>query len=144
MERILGHLPGPSPHTQLTRAALASATSRPDWTSLDEVDVPLQQKPLSLAIDKAVEQKLLSSAPDTRSRALALSTGLSHAGDWLNVVPLVCLGLHLHDQEFRSSLRYWLGVPLHGAPYPCSSMVTIRWLVVVAGIALPVITLFVM
>ena len=61
MERILGHPPGPSPHTQLTLAALASATARPDWTSLDEVDVPLHQKPLSLAI----EQKLLSSAPDT-------------------------------------------------------------------------------
>ena len=119
MQKILGHPPGPSPHTQLTLAALASATSRPDWTSLDEVDIPLRQNPLSLAIDEATEQRLLSSAPDTRSRALALSSGLSHAGDWLNVVPSVSLGLHLHDQEFRSSLRYWLGVPLHGVPYQC-------------------------
>ena len=119
MEKILGHPPGPSPHTQLTLAALASATVRPDWTSLDEVDVLLCQNPLSLAIDEATEQKLLSSAPDTRSRALALSSGLSHAGNWLNVVPSVSLGLHLHDQEFRSSLRYWLGVPLHGVSYQC-------------------------
>ena len=118
IEKILGHPPGPSPLTQLTLAALASATARPDWTSLDEVDVPLRQNPLSLAIDEATEQRLLSSAPDTRSRALALSSGLSHAGDWLNV-PSVSLGLHLHDQEFRSSLRYWLGVPLHGVPYQC-------------------------
>ena len=32
-----------------------------------------------------------------------------HAGNWLNVVPSPSLGLHLHDQEFRSCLRYWLG-----------------------------------
>ena len=29
------------------------------------------------------------------------------------------LGLHLHDTEFRSCLRYWLGVPLHSSPHPC-------------------------
>ena len=27
--------------------------------------------------------------------------------------------LHLQDQEFRCCLRYWLGVPLHSAPYSC-------------------------
>ena len=67
-----------------------------------------------------MEEKLLSSAPDTRSRALTLSSGLSHVGDWLNVVPSVSLGHHLHDQEFRSSLRYILiAVPLHSVPYQC-------------------------
>ena len=119
MEKILGHPPGPSPHMKLTLAALASATARPDCTSLEEVDVPLCQTPLSLAIDEATEQRLLSSAPNTRSRALALSSGLSHAGDWLNVVPSVSLGLYLHDQELCSLLRYLLGVPLHGVPYQC-------------------------
>ena len=29
------------------------------------------------------------------------------------------LGLHIHDQEFRYSLRYWLGVPLFGNVYQC-------------------------
>ena len=125
MEKILGHPSGPSPHTQLTLAALASATARPDWTSLDEVDVPLRQNPLSLAIDEATEQSLLSSAPDTHSRALALSSCLFNAGDWLNVVPLVSLGLHLHDQEFRSSLRYWLGVPLQSVSYQCCCLADI-------------------
>ena len=56
---------GPTPHTQLTLAALASATVCCDWTSLDDVDVPLHQNPLSLAIDEAFEQRLLSSAPQT-------------------------------------------------------------------------------
>ena len=47
------------------------------------------------------------------------SQSLGHAGDWLNVVPSPPLGLHINDQEFRCSLRYWLGVPLFGSSYPC-------------------------
>ena len=44
---------------------------------------------------------------------------LPHAGDWLNGVPSEALGLRLQDREFRVSLRYWLGVPLHSSPYSC-------------------------
>ena len=49
---------------------------------------------------------------DTRSKALALSTAIPHARDWLNVVPSKALGLHLHDWEFRLCLQYWLGLQL--------------------------------
>ena len=45
-----------------------------------------------------------------RSRALALSSSIRHAGDWLNVIPSSALGLHLHDREFRPCLQYWLGL----------------------------------
>ena len=48
---------------------------------------PLNQRSLARAIDEAAHQCLLLSAPDTRSRALTLLTGLPHAGDWLNVIP---------------------------------------------------------
>ena len=72
-----------------------------------------------MSIDEAVYDRLTSTAPDTRSRALVLSSSLPHAGDWLNVVPSASLGLHVHDQEFRYSLRYWLGVPLYGNAYQC-------------------------
>ncbi len=61
----------------------------------------------------------VDSAPTCRSRALALSSSLPHAGDWLNIIPSTTLGLHLHDREFRCCLRYWLGVPLHSSSYPC-------------------------
>ena len=54
-----------------------------------------------------------------RAKALALSTSLPHACDWLNVVPSPALGLHLQDCEFRCCLRYWLGVPLHSSQYTC-------------------------
>ena len=80
---------------------------------------PLHLRPLSRAIDEVAHQRLPLSAPDTRSRALTLSTGLPHAGDWLTVVPSAALGLHLHYREFRSCSRYWLGILLHSASYTC-------------------------
>ena len=119
VELILGHPPSPSPHTTAVVPALATAAARPDWLSLEDIDVPIRQRHLSLAIDDASRQLLESSAPTTRARALALSSGLPHAGDWLNVVPSPALGLRIQDSEFWCSLRYWLGVPLHNSPYPC-------------------------
>ena len=108
-----------STHMGPSLVALSASASRPDWVHLDDIDVPLQQRHLSRAIDEAMQFELLTSAPSIRSRALAQSTSLPHAGDWLNGVPSPILGLHLQDQEFRCCLRYWLGVPLHSAPYPC-------------------------
>ena len=116
VERILGRPADISPHTSPAVAALATAAAR---QCLDDIDVPLRQHPLSLAIDKALHQNLLSSSPSIRSRALALSSSLPHAGDWLNVVPSPSLGLHLQDREFRRCLRYWLGVPLYNSSYSC-------------------------
>ena len=81
--------------------------------------MPLHQHHLSFAIDEAVHHQLFSSAPSVRARALANSTSLSHAGSWLNGVPSAALGPRLQDKEFRSCLRYWLGIPLHSAPYSC-------------------------
>ena len=54
----------------------------------------------------------MESPPDVRSKALALSSALLHAGDWLNVVPCSALGLHLMDCEFRLCLKYWLGLQM--------------------------------
>ena len=106
-------------HLDSTVSALSVAASRPDWQCLDDIDVPLKQNSLSIAIDEAVYQHLLSTAPTSRERALVLSSALPHAGDWLNGIPSPALGLHLQDQEFRCCLRYWLGVPLHSSPYQC-------------------------
>ena len=89
VERIIGFSPGPSPHVPPAIAALAAAANLPDWTNLYDVDVPIYQHSLSVAIDEAI---FLSTAPDTRSRALAHSSSLPHAGDWLNVVPSAPLG----------------------------------------------------
>ena len=94
---ILGR---PAKHPPLLPMALASlqqATARPDWVLLQDIDVPLTQHCLSRSIDKASLNTLLASARDSRSEALALSTSIIHAGDWLNVVPSPALGLHMQD-----------------------------------------------
>ena len=93
-------------------SALAGTAGRPEWVSLQEIDVPLRQRSLSHSIDEASLNLLLSSAPDSRSLALAHSCALPHAGDWLNAVPSSPLSLHLMDREFRVCLQYWLGVPI--------------------------------
>ena len=98
---------------------LALAADRPDWDSLQSIDIPIHQRPLSRSIDKACFNLLLSSGPDDRSRALILSTSLPHAGVWLQVIPSSTLGLHLADREFRVSLQYWLGLRMFGEEFTC-------------------------
>ncbi len=107
-------------HMASSISALAEAAERPDWVSLEEIDAPLRQRPLSYCIDEAVINQLLQSAPDARSKALTLSTALPYAGDWLNVIPSSTLGLHLQDKEFRCCLQYWLGLRMteEGATCP--------------------------
>ena len=55
---------------------------------------------------------LLTLAPDSRSRALAFSSAIRHARDWLNVVPSSALGFHLQDWEFHPCVQYWLGLQM--------------------------------
>ena len=116
---IMGRPSTPSTHLADAVSELASAAEMPAWVSVDDIDVPLHQRSLSRSIDEASYNSLLASAPDTRSRALALSTALPHAGDWLNVVPSSALGLHLHDREFRLCMDYWLGLRMSGGASRC-------------------------
>ena len=119
VERLVGSTPPVSQHINSSVADIASFADRPDWVCLEDVDVPLLQKALSAAIDEASHLHLISSSPSTRFRALALSTSLPHAFDWLNVVPSPSLGLHLLDREFRCCISYWIGVPLHNSQLKC-------------------------
>ena len=91
----------PPLHLSEVIADLASAAGHPDWVSLQSIDVPIRQRPLSRCIDKVSFDNLLSSASDERSKALTLSTSLPHAGDWLQVVPSSALGLHLADRDHQ-------------------------------------------
>ena len=59
-----------------------------------------------------IYDQLVAGAPDCRFKALALSSAICHAGDWLNVIPSQSLGLHLYDRELRLCLQYWLGLPM--------------------------------
>ena len=88
---------------------------------MEEVDILLRQRALSKMTDDATFNSFLASAPDTCARALAMSSALPHAGDWLKVVPSPALGLHLHDREFRICIDYWLGLRQmdHETHCPC-------------------------
>ena len=90
-----------------------------DWVLLQDIDVPLTQHCLSRTIDETSLNTLQASAPDSRSQALALSTSIVHAGDWLNVVPSPALGLHMQDREFHFCLQYWLGLKMFDDRGPC-------------------------
>ena len=109
---ILGH-PAKAPlHLPNAINDLARVVARPDWISAESIVVPLRSHSLSHSVDEACFSLLLESSPDVHSRALALSSALPHAGDWLNVVPSSALGLHLMYCEFRLCLRYWLGLQM--------------------------------
>ena len=73
--------------------ALALVAEMPEWLSIEDIDVPLVQKNLSHKIDEASYNSLVASAPDLRSRALALSTAIPHAGDWCLHKPLACISM---------------------------------------------------
>ena len=105
---ILGCSRPASLHIMPSLQVLISGTGRDDWFSIENVDVPLKQHALSKVIDQASFNRILDEAPDTRTKALTLSSAIPHAGHWLHVVPSSALGLHLHDQEFCHCLQYWL------------------------------------
>ena len=94
---VLGQTPIENSHLQSIFLALVHNAARPNWHSLEDIDIPLTQKALSHAIDEATFDHLLASAADTRTKALVLSTTIPHAGDWLNVFPSQALGLHFLD-----------------------------------------------
>ena len=81
IDMIMAHLLFPSIHLADVVSDLATAAEMPDWVSVEDIDVPLCQCPLSRKIDEASYGSLLSSAPDTRSRAISLSSSIPHAGD---------------------------------------------------------------
>ena len=117
---ILGHSPPPPSVFPVCVSDLAETAGRPEWLSLQDVDVPLTQRALSKSVDLALSDALLNSAPDSRLRALTLSCSIPHAGDWLDAIPSRALGLHFLDREFRVCLQYWLGLPIYSGNSKCS------------------------
>ena len=87
VSEILGYHPSRS--TQLSEAfcEFSFSSRHPEWSSPDAIDFPIQQCHLSKVIDQSTFDSLLSNAPSSCLKALALSSAIPHAGDWLNVVP---------------------------------------------------------
>ena len=100
-------------------ASFTSFTGLSNVTSLSDLPQPVTQKSLSRLVDDFAFNHLLYTSSEVRSRALLLSTSISHAGGWLSVIPSSNLGLHFLDSEFRLCLRYWLGFPLSSGSVAC-------------------------
>ena len=62
---------------------------------------------------------LLESLTEVRDKARLGSLGISHSGDFLNVIPSPTLGLHMREREFRLALFYRLGIPVFEVSAPC-------------------------
>ena len=111
--------PSSSLHLNKTVDELSMLADHPDWVSFQSVDVPVNQRVLCSIIDNYSFESLLSSAVDDRLKALALSSSLPHAGDWLQAISSSSLGLHLPDTEFKLCLQYWLGLSMFGEDHAC-------------------------
>ena len=64
--------------------ALAQSSGHNEWRSLEDLRFPVSQRSLFRTIDDACSDHLLHSAPDSRSKALALSSSIPHSVNWLN------------------------------------------------------------
>ncbi len=119
MEKILGRSPDPPSCLDQAVSDLAKEASYQNGKHLLDIDVPLKQNHLSQAIDEFNFQVLLLSVSSWRDGTLAISTATPHAGDWLKNVSSAGTSLYMEDDEFRCCLKYWLGISLHSANYPC-------------------------
>ena len=88
---------------------LANVVKMEDWLSVDDIEVPLRQRALSHKNEDACYNSFIATTSDILSCALPLSTAISHADDWLSLVPSTALGFHFHSQEFCLSDKYSLG-----------------------------------
>ena len=123
--RILNCVIPSSPHLS-SALELSVSANRPECSSLDNIDLPIRQHHLSRIVDQTTFNILTDTALDTRSKPLALSLSLHHAGNWLKVVPSKALGLHIQDRDFWLCLRYCLGVQMcqKGLTCPVCHVVT--------------------
>ena len=67
VDMIMGRLPAPSIHLADVVSDLTIATEMPDWVSVEDIDVPLRQRPLSWKIDEASYRSLSFIQPLTHA-----------------------------------------------------------------------------
>jgi len=81
--------------------AWQEAAGKPTWCSIKNIDVSLYQHSISCVIDVASYSASLSGVSNPRSKALALSSAICHAGDCLIVVTTsydLCLTKEGHNK----------------------------------------------
>lgn len=85
------------------------------------VDQPHAQKLLSNERHQAIFDSLKAKS-DARMTNLLLACTMPHASDWLLAPPIPGLGLSIPSDNFRTALKFRLGLPLFGNPFPCPAL----------------------
>ena len=62
--------------------------------------VGVTQRLLGVKVDKEQKKRLMAGVEEVEVKARLPSLALPHAGDWLNMAPILALGLHLKPLEF--------------------------------------------
>ena len=88
-------------------------------------------KNLYHAIDLVSYDTLLCESSDPRLKALALSTSMPHAGDWLSMIPSPPLDLQFENLDFHHYLQYWLGALMFLSQYNCHFVAVLVTLLVI-------------
>ena len=71
------------------------------------------------AIDLRIQELTAALATSPRSKARLGCLSLAGTGDWLNANPSFAFNLHMPGPEFRTSIRYRLGVPVYQEDGKC-------------------------
>ena len=79
------------------------------------------QQLLSTERHEALFKKLMARS-SIRSHNLMLACSMPHASDWLLAPPIAGLGLSLQSPQFRSALKFRLGIPLYSEVFPCPAL----------------------
>ena len=96
----------------------ATSADLPVCSFQDVCQRPKAQRSLSDEVHKAILSRLTArSSPRTKNLLLACTMG--HASDWLLVPPIPGLGLSIPSANFRTALKFRLGLPLFDAGMLC-------------------------
>jgi hypothetical protein len=104
--------------TDLLAAHEASTGTPHDFQAL--CTQPQVQRLLSDQEHKAILTRLKGRS-STRTQNLLLACAMPHASDWLLAPPIPGLGLSLQNDNFRTALKFRLGLPVFDPNLTCSA-----------------------
>jgi hypothetical protein len=79
----------------------------------------MSQHSISLEVDLSLKASCDQEAVTIRDKARIRSLAVPYTADWLNVVPLLVLGLHLKPREFKFAVAYLLGIQIYQKERTC-------------------------
>ena len=108
---ILERIPSKSLHdTEDPTVSFALAS----WTSLTHQDEPIDgirhnQRACDTPVARSAYEDLQTSCDTPAEKARLKAAEATHAGDWLNALPLTAIGLRLSDEAIRVAVEFRLG-----------------------------------